>query len=129
MPEKAVSRLKFVNSKSIRQYIDEENLLEIMGGLDNKEFEFAPEVRKKMMNGSAEMVNGYENEHTTNGHENGEKSNEHENGEHLNGLTNGHGVHKKNHKKHHHRHHHHHSTKKVSSIPDKPGAIFVGSIF
>lgn len=45
LPAKAVDRLKNINGKSIRDYIDEDNMLAAWGGKDDYEFTFVPEVR------------------------------------------------------------------------------------
>jgi hypothetical protein len=37
--------LRFVNSKSVRQYIDEDNIPKLWGGNDDYEFMFEPEIR------------------------------------------------------------------------------------
>lgn len=45
LPAKAVDRLKNINGKSIRDYIDEDNMLAAWGGKDDYEFTFVPEVK------------------------------------------------------------------------------------
>lgn len=43
MPPKAVAALRFVNSKTIGDYITEENMLTSWGGQDDYEFKFEPQ--------------------------------------------------------------------------------------
>lgn len=45
LPAKAVDRLKNINGKSIRDYIDDDNMLAGWGGKDDYQFRFVPEVR------------------------------------------------------------------------------------
>ncbi|KAL7049544.1 hypothetical protein ACKWTF_003748 [Chironomus riparius] len=44
LPKKVVERMKFINSKTVRQYIDDENMPYEWGGLDKYELKFEPEV-------------------------------------------------------------------------------------
>jgi hypothetical protein len=44
LPKKVVERMKFINSKTVRQYISDENMPHEWGGLDNYELKFEPEV-------------------------------------------------------------------------------------
>lgn len=46
LPAKAVDRLKNINNKNIRDYIDEDNMLVPWGGKDDYEFQFKPEQRR-----------------------------------------------------------------------------------
>lgn len=46
LPAKAVDRLKNINNKNIRDYIDEDNMLVPWGGKDDYEFKFIPEQRR-----------------------------------------------------------------------------------
>ncbi|KFB50757.1 AGAP005556-PA-like protein [Anopheles sinensis] len=48
LPAKAVDRLRNVNNKNIREYIDEDNMQKCWGGKDDYVFEFIPEARKPM---------------------------------------------------------------------------------
>jgi CRAL/TRIO domain len=43
LPKKVVERMKTINSKTVRQYIDENNMPHEWGGKDNYEFSFEPE--------------------------------------------------------------------------------------
>lgn len=47
LPAKAVDRLRNINNKNIREYIDEDNMLAPWGGKDDYEFEFIPEKRQR----------------------------------------------------------------------------------
>uniref|UniRef100_A0A1Q3G2D9 Putative conserved plasma membrane protein n=1 Tax=Culex tarsalis TaxID=7177 RepID=A0A1Q3G2D9_CULTA len=64
LPAKAVDRLKNINGKSIRDYIDEDNMLAGWGGKDDYQFKFVPEVR-----GAPEstLVNNNSINHNNNG--------------------------------------------------------------
>lgn len=53
MPPKAVAALRFVTSKNVIDYVDEENLLSCWGGTDDYAFKF--EEEKPLTNG----VNGH----------------------------------------------------------------------
>lgn len=55
MPPKAVAAMRFVNSKTVSEYISVDNLLVSWGGKDDYEFKFEPEKPHKQMNG----MNGY----------------------------------------------------------------------
>lgn len=46
LPAKAVDRLKNINNKTIREYIDDDNMLVPWGGKDDYEFQFIPEQRQ-----------------------------------------------------------------------------------
>lgn len=59
MPPKAVGYMRFVNIKTVSDYIPVENLLTCWGGKDDYEFKFEPEKQRKQMNG----INGH---HTNN---------------------------------------------------------------
>lgn len=50
LPAKAVDRLRNINNKSIRDYIDDDNMLVPWGGKDDYEFEFIPEKRQRDLN-------------------------------------------------------------------------------
>lgn len=43
LPAKAVARMKFVNSKTLNEFVDESNMLTIWGGNDNYSYEFVDE--------------------------------------------------------------------------------------
>lgn len=45
LPAKAVARMKFLNSKNMKEFINPENMLTCWGGQDEYVFSFVPEVR------------------------------------------------------------------------------------
>lgn len=49
LPPKAVSSMKFVDSKNIREYISEECMLTSWGGSDDYTFQFEPETPSKQV--------------------------------------------------------------------------------
>lgn len=49
LPAKAVDRLKNLNGKTIREYIDEDNMQAGWGGKDDYEFRFVPELKAPLM--------------------------------------------------------------------------------
>lgn len=49
LPANAVDRLKNINNKTIREYVQEDSLLVPWGGTDNYEFEFIPEQKKSQL--------------------------------------------------------------------------------
>ncbi|XP_058054083.1 motile sperm domain-containing protein 2-like [Anopheles bellator] len=66
LPAKAVDRLRNINSKNIREYIDEDNMQKCWGGKDEYVFSFVPESRKPI--GSMELqLNHNNNNGMTNG--------------------------------------------------------------
>lgn len=44
LPKKAISKIRFVNKQTLKEYVDSENALECWGGLDDYVFHFVPEV-------------------------------------------------------------------------------------
>lgn len=60
LPAKAVDRLRNINNKNIRDYIDEDNMLVPWGGKDDYEFKFIPELRQSepsLLNNNNSYVN------------------------------------------------------------------------
>lgn len=60
LPAKAVDRLKNINNKNIRDYIDEDYMLVPWGGKDDYEFKFIPEQRQpepSLLNNNNNIVN------------------------------------------------------------------------
>lgn len=53
LPAKAVDRLRNINNKTIRDYIDDDNMLVPWGGKDDYEFHFVPEQRQLLNNNSS----------------------------------------------------------------------------
>lgn len=49
LPPQAVSSMKFVDSKNIREYISNDCMLTSWGGADDYTFEFVPEVPAKQV--------------------------------------------------------------------------------
>lgn len=44
LPAKAAAKMKFINNKTIREFVSDENMLKIWGGKDEYKFEFIPET-------------------------------------------------------------------------------------
>lgn len=69
LPAKAVDRLRNINNKTIREYIDEDNMLAPWGGKDEYEFKFIPEKRQRepsLLNHSNNNNNNYINHNNNN---------------------------------------------------------------
>lgn len=60
LPPKAVAKMKFVNQKTISDYVDESNALSCWGGKDNYVYSFVPENRKAEENRVNHNNNNYD---------------------------------------------------------------------
>ncbi|GAB0087455.1 motile sperm domain-containing protein 2 [Sergentomyia squamirostris] len=62
LPAKAVERMKFVNSKTLREFVDESNMLDIWGGPETYSWKFVPEEEGSV----TRVVNNNNNNHVMN---------------------------------------------------------------
>jgi hypothetical protein len=64
LPKKVVGNLKSTDSKTIREYIDEENMPVKWGGKDDYVYNFEPEAHSDEMNAKLEVTNNNTEEQT-----------------------------------------------------------------